>query len=341
VTGSTKASTLSASPAPIDFGSSNLCNVTDTIISLHLMGCNPITVQSATIQGTGFIVPRGQFPISLSPGEVKDIHVMTLIDTIGGKNFSSATLSFNSTPANALAAIPLTAGYFYPKTYSLTLNAVPSSIITDTAKFMLTVNSSQLAEIKTLDFNLNYNTDLLEYSGYSGSNIVNSSDGMHFRISGNPYIGVNANGSLTELSFTVYLTKDSATDIILSSAHLNISDPNFEECIASVSSSQGRFVYNYICGDRKIAGFINGAMPLKIVSLRPNPSQDEIELDVQSALKQNTIIEIFDALGVKVFSDLRNIIIGSNSIRLDTKGLSGGMYLVRIGGASGSFVKIK
>jgi hypothetical protein len=85
---------------------------------------------------------------------------------------------------------------------------------------------------------------------------------------------------------------------------------------------------------------MNGGMPMKIILLHPNPSQDEIVLDLHSPVKQDAVIEIFDAIGTRVFSDRRNIAAGSNSIRFDTKGLSGGMYLLRAGGASQSFVKV-
>ena len=58
-------------------------------------------------------------------------------------------------------------------------------------------------------------------------------------------------------------------------------------------------------------------------------------------MKQDALVEIFDALGAKVFSDVRNVVAGSNSIHLDTKSLSGGMYLLRVGGVSQTFVKVK
>ena len=82
-------------------------------------------------------------------------------------------------------------------------------------------------------------------------------------------------------------------------------------------------------------------MPMRITSLHPNPSQDEIDVELQSTAKQDAKIEIFDALGVRVVSESRSLGVGRNSIHLDTKGLSGEMYLVRVGNASQSFVKVK
>jgi hypothetical protein len=84
---------------------------------------------------------------------------------------------------------------------------------------------------------------------------------------------------------------------------------------------------------------------MKIASLRPNPTQDELELDLESPSSEDAMIEIFDALGVKVLSDAKTMASGTNVVHLDTKNLSGGMYLVRINSAAGSvsrsFVKVQ
>ena len=106
---------------------------------------------------------------------------------------------------------------------------------------------------------------------------------------------------------------------------------------------------------------MNGILPLKIISLRPNPAQDEVILSVSVAPTFSRsagaegrseptesrlhYVTIFDALGNQVFSQERNLPSGTNEIHLDTKNLSGGVYLVRInsdlGSVSRSFVKVR
>ena len=81
-----------------------------------------------------------------------------------------------------------------------------------------------------------------------------------------------------------------------------------------------------------------GCEILEITSLRPNPAQDELEIDLQSAARQDANIEILNALGAKVYSDTKNIISGASSIHLDTRSLSSGVYLVRVGGVSQSLI---
>ncbi|MEP7233898.1 MAG: T9SS type A sorting domain-containing protein, partial [Ignavibacteriota bacterium] len=112
-----------------------------------------------------------------------------------------------------------------------------------------------------------------------------------------------------------------------------VGSANRAQCFISLPSG---------CGTIMVSDFLRrGNVKISITSLRPNPAQDEIEIDVQSSLKQDARIEIFDALGASVFSGMQNIIEGKNQIHLDTKDLSGGMYVVRIGDASQSFVKVK
>jgi hypothetical protein len=108
--------------------------------------------------------------------------------------------------------------------------------------------------------------------------------------------------------------------------------------LAFMGSGSAIFDYQFLCGERSIGGFMNGVLPLSITSIRPNPAQDEIEIDLQSAIKQDASIEIRNALGSKVFSGIKNLTYGSNSIHLGTKGLGSGVYLVRVGGASQSLV---
>jgi len=129
----------------------------------------------------------------------------------------------------------------------------------------------------------------------------------------------------------------------------------------SIESSSATFDYNFICGEKTVSDYMNGVLPLKIISLHPNPAGDEVTLSVVvaptfsrsgGAASQGEPTEsrlhyftITDALGKQVFSDERNLPSGTNEIHLDTKKLSGGVYLIRINSANGSvsqsFIKIR
>ncbi|MEP7233803.1 MAG: T9SS type A sorting domain-containing protein [Ignavibacteriota bacterium] len=207
---------------------------------------------------------------------------------------------------------------------------------------------SYFEDVGTLQFSVCFTRDLLgfEYVAPSaGWKMVQctSTDSsisciMKFVGSGQPTL----NSSVASLYFKTYLSRDTSGIISFDEINFN-GDTTFRECmVASLSANDTLHVsLNPSCGDSILRQTLLEKQELKIVSVHPNPSQDEIDIELQSSLKQEAKIEIFDALGVRVFSDVRNINSGSNSIHLDTKGLSGGMYVVRVGEASQSFVKVK
>jgi hypothetical protein len=200
-------------------------------------------------------------------------------------------------------------------------------------------NAFSGSKIKRITFDLSYNTDLLEYTA-SQSLGVFSADGKSFVISDTGEIHADPKGVLATIGFKIYLTKDSTTRIYLANVIIDTSGFPLLPCGTLSLSDSGSAVFDYIyqCGERSIAGFMNGTMPMKIISMRPNPAQDEIQIDLESAVKQDANIEIRNALGAVVLSDRRNMTNGKNTIRINTKGLASGMYLVRAGSASQSLV---
>ena len=73
--------------------------------------------------------------------------------------------------------------------------------------------------------------------------------------------------------------------------------------------------------------------------VRPNPAQNELSIELLREVGQKARIEIFDALGKKVFSDERNLPSGMDVIRIDTRKLPAGIYVVRVGKDVQNFVK--
>ena len=74
-------------------------------------------------------------------------------------------------------------------------------------------------------------------------------------------------------------------------------------------------------------------------TVRPNPTQNELSIALRREVAHEVRIEIFDALGKKVFGDKRNLLSGMNVIHIDTRNLSAGIYLVRVGEDVQNFVK--
>ncbi len=333
---------LSIPTSPLDFGTQSLCDPQrDTLVTISNTGCDTLIITSADITGKGFTVSGVNFPDTILPNTSKLIHIFTLLDTAGGKLATTGTLTFTSNSDNTLAPITLSHNFIAGVRHDvgLFLDATAKAggdLSTVTYDIKETPGKTFTGSgITKANFDLQYNTDLLEYSSSLSSPNL-SSVGKSFTIA-NPQ--ADANGVLATLGFRVYLTKDSTTTIIL----IPKNDTTILPCGIVTLSSGGAatFDYQFLCGERSISGFMNGIMPLKIISIRPNPAQDEIELDLESSGIQSATIEIFDALGVKFVSQEKNFSKGVNSIHLDTKSLSGGIYIIRIGDASQNFVKVK
>ncbi|MFI5264583.1 MAG: hypothetical protein ACHQM6_08720, partial [Candidatus Kapaibacterium sp.] len=308
---------LSTSLASADFGAVSVCDVRDTLVTLHNTGCDTVKVLGVGLQGSGF-GSNATFPIMLLPGKDTTIDVFTLLDTAGGKTTTTGTLTIDAIADDTLPPITLSRTFVQAThlNVGMYLDATPKSG-TDLTAVAYNIKESPGKTftgtgIKNIAFDLNYNTDLLEFTPSKSTNVT-SSDGKHFTISGSPEIQADASGVLANIGFTIYLTKDSTTTIDL--ANVKIDTVSLPCTITTFSySGSAVFDYNFFCGERSLSGFMDGIMPMKIVSLRPNPAQDEIELDVQSAMKQDVRIEIFDALGAKVSSNMRCAALGSNTI---------------------------
>lgn len=327
----------------VDFGKLLTCKSPDTTITLHNPGCSPVIVSGIGSLGPGFGTST-ILPITIPPRESSQIIIHTLVDTASGNLLSSGVLAFNSDADNILAPITLTRSYIYPHPVHLWLDADKTPLTSQGIwKVRLKGLPNELADVRTIDLAINYNTDLLGYYKSSGANTTNSPDGKSFTISGATTIIAGSDSSIAEINFNVYLTKDTTTTLVLGSIALNSSDPKFMGCVAYPLSAGSDFLYLNSCGDRSIRTFMLGK-PIEM-TIHPNPARDEIEINLQSPLNQDASIEMLNALGAKVYSDFKSLAAGSNSIHLNTLILPPGMYLVRVNSgrssASQAFVKVK
>jgi len=334
---------LSSSVNAVDFGTVSVCDEKDTTITLTNSGCDTVWVLGSGFQGLGFGT-NGKFPIMILPGHDTTIDIYTVLDTAGGKISSSAIISFTSDCDSLISPIrPIS----LMRTYSSSTRKNISFILDGAAKpggdqntvlyNFKEASSFTGSNINSLKFTLNYNTDLLDFDAANSKNI--SFDGKNFIISP---VSADGNGVLAQVAFRVYLTKDSTTPITMN----YLSDTMRSPCgILSVEGSGSAFFdFAFSCGEHTIQNYLNGILPLRIISIRPNPAQDEIIIDIAIAGKGDQpvapTVSIFDALGNEVYSKTSSMSYGTHTTRIDTKNLPGGVYLVRIGSASGNFIKI-
>ncbi len=329
------------------------CKQFDTALTFTFFdSCNGIQAKlvSASIQGSNsfsfsspsaiprIIHPDDSLMISYNPQTAqRDTAALHLKFHLGWKDFDTTIQLFGS------GRIPKETVQFIPqqKSYSAATGGIAS------IGWLPDKNISG-RNLDSISFDLLYNTDLLDYR-----NISTSIPGASVELS--PYLSlfvekgkkIVVRGANMTLDSTIpiitfnamaMVAKTQRTAVTMTNLHLNGGDQAFHDCILSADTSVTEFRAIDICGDSTLRNYLLGIPPLQITSIRPNPAQDEIEINLRSAIEQHVTIEIFDALGENKLSDKKNLMKGSNTIHLNTKGLSSGMYLVKIGEFSQSLV---
>lgn len=347
----TKILSVSPNGGTVDLGTVFLCDETNSSLTLENTGCDTVILTSADLVGTGFIIDASQLPKILVPREKITLGVSTKVDTLGGKTQNSSTVSFFSTASNTLPTVTFTRSISFPGTASFGITSVPhpsNPIGTsgDPVRFALVESQTQgftSANIRSLEFDLGYNSDLITYTGTQGMNTLTTSDSRHFTLSGSPYIQADGNGTLAELDFRIYLTKDSTTDLVLS----NVTSGGGQQvpCASSVSTTTGAsFTYTYLCADHMLQDFMRGET-LQLSVIKPNPAKNEISCIVDVPSKENVKVTITDVSGTVLHRDERILQSGRQELTFSITDLPEGTYILRVESPSSKtsqrFVRIK
>ena len=87
---------LTVSAASLSFGSVAVNTATTLTLTLTSTGASPVTVNSATITGTGFTIIGGSFPVTLNPTQVLTLQLQFKPTTAGALT-GQITINSNST----------------------------------------------------------------------------------------------------------------------------------------------------------------------------------------------------------------------------------------------------
>lgn len=321
---------LSSSLDQIDFGKTTLCEERDTMITLSNTGCDTLIITTADLAGLGFSLDGSTLPLILLPGDSSRLPISTIVDTTGGATSNSATITFGTNADNTIPAIQLTRTFSSSssKTYDVRLGMSDGD---GTAGDFVTLQllagdwwmqDPVMAGVVRLDFDLTMNTDLLDYIEWSGANNV-TFNGSRVTLEANPLSAPN--GVLAEFTYGVHLTKDSATDILLSNLTLN--NGMVLPCESKVITGTGSaFSYRYVCGDRAIQSFLRTGKAINITSIQPNPAQDEIRINFKASGNDPVFVDVLNTLG-----QLVGRYEGSNqSAVFSVKDYMSGLYMVTV-----------
>ncbi|MEP7235406.1 MAG: T9SS type A sorting domain-containing protein, partial [Ignavibacteriota bacterium] len=186
---------------------------------------------------------------------------------------------------------------------------------------------------------MNYNSDLIEY--LPGVSSAKSLDGKVFHFTGAPSITTAADSMIAEAAFEVYVTKDTTSSLSLGGIVVNASDPAFMGCVAFVESNGTEFHSSDLCGDGSIRKLIRDGNIIGITSIHPNPATDNIAIDLQSGSGGYHEIAVYDQLGEKVLSRWEDIQARLSTATLSTASLASGVYVVRFGNSSATFLRTR
>jgi Abnormal spindle-like microcephaly-assoc'd, ASPM-SPD-2-Hydin len=95
-TGTASNPQLTVSTTTLSFGSVDVNSSTTQSVTLSSTGTSPVTVNSASISGTGFTIVGGSFPVTLNPSQTATIQVQ-FKPTAAGSDTGQITISSNST----------------------------------------------------------------------------------------------------------------------------------------------------------------------------------------------------------------------------------------------------
>ena len=319
-------------------------NTQAKLVSASISGSNNFSFSSPSAIPR-IIHPNDSLFISYNPQTSQpDTAQLHLRFHLGWKDFDSVISLFGA------GRIPKENVHFIP---SLSKNAASAGTGIDL--YVMPDKAISGRGLQSISFDLNYIGDLLDIQSFL-NNITTSIPGatitpgirthsgrtetLPLTITGTD-LSLDPKLPIADVKFEAMITDTASTTITMTDLKLNGGDANYANCVLSADTSNTNFTEVFLCGDTTLYNYLHTGKLLDIISIRPNPSQDEIELDLHSVMNQDAVVEIFDALGAKVFSEVRNIGAGSNSLHLDMTSLSGGMYLLRVGAASQSFMKVK
>lgn len=326
--------TISQSTNAIDLGDQSVCVTPGKDITLTNNGCDTLTITSADLS-SNFLLMGVTLPMKFAPGESRSIVVLGLVDTVGHKMTSTGTLSFMSNADNSIPSITLSRGYIYPRSIDLMLSmTTPTSGHNDERVSLSLASIGDLSDVSNIKFDLVYDADLLSDLTLSNGSTIQATREASGLTRARIELTNPLGPSLTTLDFVARLSVAGVTPISIENVRLNDVDPDFEKCVAAIGKSDASsFSYLYDCSEHSLQQFLaSGKLPLRIISMRPNPVGDRLTLEIES--RSAATIQIVDALGKLVIDGQVDRV-----AEIDTKGLGSGLYFVRISGEGSTLVR--
>jgi hypothetical protein len=204
-----------------------------------------------------------------------------------------------------------------------------------------------MADAHQLQFDFTFRRDLFHYNqtlAAAGYTIVNVSNGTVSGSLETRTITIQPTSSTTfgnadellRVSMQLMVARDTNSDFIISNALYTDSKGN-DICYIIHNELPGAFTPIDLCGNDIMRRFLeSGVLTYGIREVGPNPATSTVNVTLDVRKDKSPIsIEVYNALGNRVYSNTSVMSTGIHTSTVDVSSLSSGEYTVRIASASG------
>lgn len=217
--------------------------------------------------------------------------------------------------------------------------------------FSLSNDIAASSGLDSLTFDLKFNSNMLNLDS------ANAQAGWKIKISklqpgwytcwfyNSLHSDISANQALAYFYFSSYLTKDTISSVSLKAGNVFFDPLKHTGCTVAAMPQDDSVIIHAAdtCGDPSLRHFLSGQPILSIISMRPNPAANEINLELAVSLPCDADLLIIDELG-SICKKLSVNLNGARVIPISLEMLATGEYHILIrsefGSISAPFIKM-
>lgn len=317
---------LQVNTPAIAYGSIAPCSQRDSVIILTNVGCDTLTVDSASISNTAFTVDPRVFPIVIPPGGAGSLTV-TYHPDIPGSNTATMRLTGSDT---ALHEVALSGSSRGPVTMLLKIDGTLDMLEPGTTRWLWLrlIGPPPEAALSTIEARVQFDPEMFHPSGAQASQGLLRS----FRHSGDSATVVidlmgtpDTARAIAGIEFLGLSTQHDSSMIMITRADFGVSSLNPATCYltAQLAGTSGGIS---LCGP---SGKVNVKYAGMALTSYPNPAQNWVTMQTRASGAGN--VEITDMLGRTVARFA--VTTGDALNTIPTEGWQAGVYgaVLRVG----------
>ncbi len=305
----------------------------DTLLfSFSNAGCASITIDSVT----GLTLPFSSSPISnlpLATGDTATFNIYYTPSLAGSQSETTHIYYHGPDGVEHDTVVTIAATAIEPPNVSVflkpgSLSAVSQGMVSIPVYAVSTTSATGVGDIS---FRLDLRTDLLTPEsivspivGSGTAPLQTDANGTTFNVTLPAGFTISSDTILATVSCRAYVTDTIATTINLTSAS---SSDGRAQCLSFTSGGNESFTFVPECGTTELTHYLATGSVFSILSIVPNPAQNEIRVSVTGLTVSGMGVELFDMLGRQ--QDAKPTLL-PNEIVVDVSSIPAGAYYLRL-----------